>query len=171
MTTVHLGFLGEPREHESRSGEVDRGVARAHSATHLIARSGIPVTRWFLGIGRRCNALILSGEQRYRDWIAEYVGAWRERCAANGGILPDNVAPDGTVGGLLEGRWYGGHYGWSWPHGWYSVGHAAIVAALAGAAATGDDTFLDLVRPTLDEIISLGRTMPFTEADSSIRSK
>jgi hypothetical protein len=117
------------------------------------------------------NAWILSGEQRYADWIAEYVGAWRERAAANGGILPDNVAPDGTVGGLLEGRWYGGHYGWSWPHGWYSVGHAAIVAALAGAAATGDDSYLDLVRPALDEMISHGKVMAFTEADSSIRSK
>jgi hypothetical protein len=117
------------------------------------------------------NALILSGEQRYRDWIAEYVGAWRERAAANGGVIPDNVAPDGTVGGLLEGRWYGGHYGWNWPHGWYSVGHAAMVAALAGAAATGDDSHLDLVRPALDEIIARGKVMAYTEADSSIRSK
>lgn len=117
------------------------------------------------------NALILTGEDRYRDWIAEYVGAWRERAAARGGVLPDNVAPDGTVGGLLEGRWYGGHYGWSWPHGWYSVGHAAITAALAGAAATGDDSCLDLVRPALDEIIAQGKVMAFTDSDSSLRSK
>ncbi|GAA0357983.1 hypothetical protein NE235_00025 [Actinoallomurus spadix] len=117
------------------------------------------------------NALILSGEPRYRDWIAEYVGAWRERAAANGGIVPDNVAPDGTVGGLLEGRWYGGHYGWSWPHGWYSVGHAAMVGALAAAAATGDDSYLDLVRPALDEVIAHGKVMTFTEADSSLESK
>jgi hypothetical protein len=117
------------------------------------------------------NALLLSGEGFYRDWIAEYVGAWRERAAANGGIIPDNVAPDGTVGGLLEGRWYGGHYGWSWPHGWYSIGHAAMVGALAGAAATGDDSFLDLVRPALDEVIAHGKVMSFTEADSSQQSK
>jgi hypothetical protein len=117
------------------------------------------------------NALILSGEPRYRDWIAQYVGAWRERAAANGGILPDNVAPDGTVGGLLEGRWYGGHYGWSWPHGWYSVGHAAMVGALSAAAATGDDSFLDLVRPALDEVIAQGKVMAYTEADSSLQSK
>src|SRR5256714_4328550 len=121
--------------------------------------------------GLALNALILTGDARYRDWIIEYVGAWRERAAANGGILPDNVAPDGTVGGLLEGRWYGGHYGWSWPHGWYSVGHAAIVGALAAAAATGDDSYLDLVRPALDEIIANGKVMAFTEADSSLPSK
>ncbi|MFF7159394.1 hypothetical protein [Streptomyces sp. NPDC008139] len=117
------------------------------------------------------NAWILSGESRYAHWITEYVGVWRERAAANGGVLPDNIAPDGTVGGLLEGRWYGGHYGWSWPHGWYSVGHAAVVAALAGAAVTGDDSYLDLVRPALDEIISHGKVMAVAEADSSIRSK
>ncbi|MFG1642889.1 hypothetical protein ACGFMK_21580 [Amycolatopsis sp. NPDC049252] len=117
------------------------------------------------------NALLLSGEDRYRDWLAEYVGAWRERAAANGGVLPDNVAPDGTVGALLEGRWYGGHYGWSWPHGWYSVGHAAVVGALSAALATGDDTFTDLVRPALDEIIAHGKVMAFTEADSSLESK
>lgn len=117
------------------------------------------------------NALILSGEERYRDWIAEYVGAWRERAAAFDGILPDNVSPDGEVGGLHEGRPYGGHYGWSWPHGYHSLGHAAAIAALAAAAATGDDSYLDLIRPTLDEMISRGKTMPFTEADSSLQSK
>ena len=79
------------------------------------------------------NAWILTGEPRYRDWIGEYVGAWRDRAAANGGVIPDNVGPDGSVGSLLDGRWYGGHYGWTWPHGWYSVGQAATVAALAAA--------------------------------------
>ena len=90
------------------------------------------------------NAWILTGDSRYRDWIEHYVGAWRVRAAANDGIIPDNVGPDGVVGSLLDGRWYGGHYGWSWPHGWYSVGCAAAVAALAAAAATGDDSYLDL---------------------------
>ncbi|MEV7044585.1 hypothetical protein [Amycolatopsis sp. NPDC051061] len=139
---------------------------------HMHRRMGVGDTAVNLAAsGLVLNALLLSGERRYRDWLAEYVGAWRERAAANGGILPDNVAPDGTVGGLLEGRWYGGHYGWSWPHGWYSVGHAAVVGALAAALATGDDTFTDLVRPVLDEIIAQGKVMAFTEADSSLESK
>jgi len=146
--------------HDPRLGdEMRRRLGVGDTAVNLTA-SGLVL-----------NALMLSGDQRYQDWIAEYVGAWRERAAANGGVIPDNVAPDGTVGGLLEGRWYGGHYGWSWPHGWYSVGHAAMVAALSAAAATGDDSFLDLVRPALDEIIAQGKVMAFTEADSSLRSK
>ncbi|MEV6643810.1 hypothetical protein [Amycolatopsis sp. NPDC051371] len=149
-----------PRERDPRLGEQMRQrTGRGDTAVNLAA-SGLVF-----------NALLLSGDRRYRDWLAEYVGAWRERAAANNGILPDNVAPDGTVGGLLEGRWYGGHYGWSWPHGWYSVGHAAVVAALAAAIATGDETFTDLVRPALDELIAHGKVMAFTEADSSLASK
>jgi hypothetical protein len=104
------------------------------------------------------NAWILTGEQRYQDWIREYVGAWRERAAANGGVLPDNVGPDGVVGSRLDGRWY-------------SVGRAATVAGLAAAAATGDQTFLDLVRPALDAVIGQGLVKAYAESDSSLRSK
>jgi hypothetical protein len=117
------------------------------------------------------NAWILTGDPRYRDWIEQYVGAWRERATANEGILPDNVGPDGVVGSLLGGRWYGGHYGWSWPHGWYSVGSSATVAALAAAAVTGDDGYLDLVRPALDALAAQAKVMAFTESDSSLSSK
>ncbi|MFF5359828.1 hypothetical protein ACFY4I_10585 [Streptomyces scabiei] len=117
------------------------------------------------------NAWILSGEDRYRDWIVEYVGAWRERTRANEGLIPDNAGPDGNVGSLLEGRWYGGHYGWSWPHGWHSVGHAACVAALAAATVTGDDDYLSMVATSLDTLIGHAKVMPHTEADSSLPSK
>ncbi|KFG03868.1 hypothetical protein [Streptomyces scabiei] len=117
------------------------------------------------------NAWILSGEDRYRDWIVAYVGAWRERTRANDGLIPDNAGPDGNVGSLLEGRWYGGHYGWSWPHGWHSVGHAACVAALAAATVTGDDEYLSMVATSLDTLIGHAKVMPHTEADSSLPSK
>jgi hypothetical protein len=76
-----------------------------------------------------------------------------------------------VVGSLLDGRWYGGHYGWSWPHGWYSVGCAAAVAGLAAAAATGDDGYLDLLRPALDTMTSRGKVMALPESDSSLPSK
>jgi hypothetical protein len=153
------GAVEPPRERDPRLGEqMRRRMGVGDTAVNLAATSLVR------------NALMLSGDTRYRDWIAEYVGAWRERAMANGGILPDNVAPDGTVGGLLEGRWYGGHYGWSWPHGWYGVGQAAAAAALA-AAAIGDDSFLYQLRSTMDEIIARGKVMAFTEADSSLHSK
>ena len=140
--------------------------------TEMNARVGVGDTVVNLAAaGLVLNAWILTGEQRYREWIEQYVGAWRERAAANDGVVPDNVGPDGVVGSLLDGRWYGGHYGWSWPHGWYSVGSAAAVGALAAATATGDDSYLDLVRPALDAVIAHGTVMPFAESDSSIPSK
>ena len=140
--------------------------------TEMNARMGVGDTAVNLAAaGLVLNAWILTGDPRYQGWIEQYVGAWRERAAANDGILPDNVGPDGVVGGLLDGRWYGGHYGWSWPHGWYSVGSAAAVGALAAATVTGDDGYLDLVRPALDTIISHGVVMAFAGSDSSIPSK
>jgi hypothetical protein len=90
---------------------------------------------------------------------------------ANGGLIPDNVCPDGVVGSLLQARWYGGHNRCSWPHGWHSVGHAACVAALAAATVTGDDDHLSMVATSLDTLIGHGKVMPHTEADSSLPSK
>ena len=154
---VFDGRRQPPREADPRlAGEMTARLGVGDTAVNL-ASAGLVLNAW-----------ILTGEQRYRDWIGEYVGAWRERAAANGGVIPDNVGPDGVVGSLLDGRWYGGHYGWSWPHGWYSVGQAATVGALAAAAATGDQPFLDLVRPALDTLIGEGQVKPFAESDSSL---
>jgi hypothetical protein len=58
------------------------------------------------------NAYALTGEARYRQWLLEYVDAWVERTAANGGLIPTNIGLDGTIGGACGGKWYGGVYGW-----------------------------------------------------------
>src|SRR6185437_12288651 len=149
-----------PREDDPRlTGEMTARLGVGDSAVNL-ACAGLVLNAW-----------ILTGEPRYRDWIAQYVGAWRERALANGGVVPDNVGPDGAVGSLLDGRWYGGHYGWTWPHGWYSIGQAGLVAALAAASVTGDQSFLDLVRPALDTVISQGVVKAFADSDSSLPSR
>jgi hypothetical protein len=122
-----------------------------------------------LGVGGLVlNAFLVSGEPRYADWLAGYVGAWQRRAAANGGLIPDNVGTDGAVGSQLDGRWYGGHYGWSWPHGMYSIAQATLIGAMSAALATRDDRYLDLPRQLLDEIIGRARSFAFTSSDSSI---
>ncbi len=62
------------------------------------------------------NAYMLTGERKYRDWLLEYVGAWRDRVLANGGNIPTNIGLDGRIGGEWNGKWYGGVFGWNfWP--------------------------------------------------------
>ena len=45
------------------------------------------------------NAYALTGEDQYKDWVLEYVEAWRQRTFANDGIIPTNIGLDGTIGG------------------------------------------------------------------------
>jgi hypothetical protein len=103
------------------------------------------------------NAYLLSGEERYREWVLEYVEAWRERTAENGGIVPDNVGPSGEIGEFLDGRWYGNYYGWTWPHGWSYVGETAIAAGENAALLDGgDDVHFEMARSTIDALVEAG---------------
>ncbi len=102
------------------------------------------------------NAWLYDHDPQLGEWVLEYVDAWRERAAANEGLIPDNVGPSGTVGELHQGRWYGGHYGWAWPHGLHSVEAAAMIAAVNETLVTGGVAGLDLARVPLDTVIARG---------------
>ncbi|GAA4213158.1 hypothetical protein GCM10022220_37790 [Actinocatenispora rupis] len=108
------------------------------------------------------NAYLAGGDRRHADWVAEYVGAWRDRLTDHE-VLPDNAGLHGVVGEHLDGRWYGGHYGWSWPHGFHSVGPAALIGATNALLVTGDRGFLDLARNPLDAVLRQARQL--TEHD------
>lgn len=58
------------------------------------------------------NAYMLTGEEKYKTWLLEYVDAWLERMEKNNDIIPSNIGLDGTIGGATDGKWYGGVYGW-----------------------------------------------------------
>jgi hypothetical protein len=103
------------------------------------------------------NAWLYDHRIDYRAWLVRYVDGWRERAEANDGILPDNVGPSGRVGELHGGRWHGGYYGWTWPHGLHSVGAAAVVGALNGALVSGRTDYLTLARGPLDLVLAHGR--------------
>ncbi|HUR07086.1 MAG TPA: hypothetical protein VM347_31390 [Nonomuraea sp.] len=113
------------------------------------------------------NAWLYDGDDRYRDWALGYIGAWQERAAANHGVLPDNVGPSGKVGELHGGRWYGGIYGWQWPHGLYSVGAAAAIAAVNAHLLTGDQAALAIGRDPLDTVYGHARQAPVTGTEMS----
>ncbi len=59
------------------------------------------------------NAYMLTGEDKYRDWVLEYVSAWQKRAAEAGGMIPSNIGLDGKLGGEHNGQWWKGTYGWN----------------------------------------------------------
>ena len=107
------------------------------------------------------NAYLHTGDDEYREWVTEYLEAWRERTAENGGVIPDNVDRSGEVGGVT-GEWYGGMYGWSWG-GWHYVGIGPTVAAENAVLLEGDREYLQFPRSQLDvlegEAIERGDTL------------
>src|SRR5438876_7217506 len=95
----------------------------------------------------------------------EYVDAWLERMAANGGVIPTNIGFDGKIGSAAGGKWYGGVYGWGFSvvvpqtgqlahrNGHYLGLHGFTNAYLL----TGDDRFLDAWRRQIDGINSYSK--------------
>ena len=103
------------------------------------------------------HAYMLSGDRQLVDWATAYTGAWVERAAANGGLLPDNVGPTGRIGECLNGQWWGGYYGWQWPHGLLTVIAPAVIAAARTFLMTGDRPWLAFARGQFDQLDKLGR--------------
>jgi hypothetical protein len=122
--------------------------------------------------GLVANAYILTGEQKYADWVKGYVDGWLKRTRENGGITPDNVGLDGKVGEYQNGKWWGGYYGWHFPHGYYSVGMALQVgAASAVLVSSGNSQYQELPRSNMDHLIAMGKNVngsfvvPFKKGD------
>ncbi|MCS0500094.1 hypothetical protein [Protaetiibacter mangrovi] len=136
-------LMNDPAKARTYADEMARRMGRGDVAVNLVATS------------LATTAYLVTGDPHYRDWVLEYAGAWRDR--ALGGTLPDNVGPDGTVGELLGGRWYGGHYGWTWPHGINSVGTAAVVATQNAVLIGGGTSFQELGRTPLRMAVDQAR--------------
>lgn len=115
------------------------------------------------------NRWLYDGDVASAEWIARYVDGWRQRAADGGGLIPDNVSPDGVVGGLHDGRTYGGHYGWAWPHGLHSVGIGALIGGINASLVTGEDAPLDMARTALDTVLDQAITAPLDDTPFSLR--
>jgi hypothetical protein len=110
------------------------------------------------------NAYMLGHEQKYRDWMLEYIDAWKERIDENGGNIPSNIGLDGKIGGEFGGKWYGGTYGWDFSpwepaysaqryHNnfdwgmWPGMSNAFLL--------TGDQRYIDVLRRQMDNLYSV----------------
>ena len=96
------------------------------------------------------NAFLHTGDKKYADWIIDYINAWKGEMERNGGIMPDNRGPDGKFGSQMDGKWYGGYYGWTWPHGFATMGDPLTMACENETLLTGDPDNMDLIRSQLD---------------------
>ncbi len=108
------------------------------------------------------NAYALTGEEPYREWVLEYVEAWRQRTLDNDGIIPTNIGLDGTTGGECDGKWYGGCYGWAFTVEVPQTGalasrntHGLGISGFGNALLlTGDQRFVEVWRQMIDKINS-----------------
>ena len=103
------------------------------------------------------HAFLHTGDDRYRRWVLDYLGAWADRIAANGGLCPDNVGPGGAIGETLDGKWWGNYYGWAWPHGCRNIIEPLLIAATNAVLMTGDMSYLDIPRGQLERVMEMGR--------------
>ena len=101
------------------------------------------------------HAFMYSSEARLKDWVLTYLGAWKERTEINNGIMPDNIGLSGKIGEYNDGKWWGGYYGWRWPHGFMTIMEPLTNAAMNAVLLTGNYKHLDLARSQFDLIWSL----------------
>src|SRR5262245_5782155 len=111
------------------------------------------------------TAYMATGEVKYRDWILEYAGAWRQRIIDNTGIIPTNVGLDGRIGSAAGGKWYGGVYGWGFSVVVPQTGklanrnnhHLGLTGFGNAYLLTGDDRWLDPWRRMIDKVNAQGK--------------
>ena len=103
------------------------------------------------------HAYLYTGDPAWRRWVLDYVEAWADRIKDNGGICPDNIGPNGVIGETMGGKWWGGYYGWRWPHGFMTIIQPLTIAAMNAVLLTGDMGYLDIPRGQLDRMMAMGR--------------
>ncbi|MEO2049251.1 MAG: hypothetical protein ABGX16_22050 [Pirellulales bacterium] len=113
------------------------------------------------------NAYMLDHEDKYKQWLLEYVDAWLDRTIENGGIIPTNIGLNGKIGGETDGKWYGGVYGWAFTIEVPQTGeftnrntHAIGLNGFGNAyLLTGDPRYIDVWRNMIDTINSNKKTI------------
>ena len=135
----------------------------------VVMRGDVPVN---LGVVPLVTcAYLYTGEEKYRNWVVEYVEAWLERIEKNGGIIPDNVGLNGEIGENRNGQWWGGFYGWTGRFSLHMMGSAMMIAAECARLITGEERFLDLIRSQIDVVMGQGKKeegrllVPFKHTD------
>jgi hypothetical protein len=105
------------------------------------------------------DAFLLTGEEKYKRWIVEYMEAWVDRMKQNKGIIPSFVDLDGKIGGP-RGTWWGNAYGWGFspinPVTGRRENRNRVPRALVGFNnalwVTGDQKYVDVWRNQINAV-------------------
>lgn len=125
------------------------------SMNRRMMRSDVPLN--LTSTSLMLNAYMLTGEAKYRKWVEDYVLAWMGHVEQNNGILPDNIGPSGKIGEHMDGKWWGGYYGWQWPHGLFNQLESTVIGASNAQLVSGDRKYLELPRSVLRLVEEQGR--------------
>ncbi|NKB69798.1 MAG: hypothetical protein GKR89_22225 [Candidatus Latescibacteria bacterium] len=158
-----LDWTGDPIEVEGRfrlghnESNYEEMLAHFRDYTDVVGDHPINLGATTLAF----TAYALTGQDKYSQWLLEYVDAWAQRTAANNGIIPSNIGLDGSIGGACDGKWYGGCYGWGFTvkvpgsdktasrPAVYSRAHYGFGNALL---LTGQQHYVDVWRGVLDQV-------------------
>ena len=156
-----LDWTGDPIE-ENRfvllHGERNYQEMLAHFKDYTDIIGDHPSNLVATGLGY--DAYALTGEEKYRNWVLEYVDAWADRARENNGILPSNIGLDGKIGGSCDGKWWGGCYGWGFttviPQNGQPAHRNTVPLGIAGFGnallLTGDQSYVGVWRTMLDAV-------------------
>ncbi|MCY4586201.1 MAG: hypothetical protein OXB98_09220 [Bryobacterales bacterium] len=119
------------------------------------------------------NAYMLDHENKYRDWVLEYMDAWLDRTQQTGGMIPSTVGLDGVPGSNFNGQWWKSTYGWNFTifdgeieqiahRNYFPVGPWPGFST--AYLLTGDKKYIDALRTQMDKFyeharVENGRTL------------
>lgn len=143
----------------------------AHCKDYLDSVGDHPLNMGTTGLG--VQSFALTGDAKYKDWVIEYVNAWKKRTEECGGNIPTNVGLNGKPGGEYNGQWWKGTYGWNFTifdGELDEIAHRNTVTAgswpgFANALLlTGDQSYIAVLRKQMDNIyankkVENGRTL------------
>jgi hypothetical protein len=162
-----LDWAGDPIEVKNRfnlgHGETSYDQMLAHFKDYTDIVGDHPQN--LMSTSLALTAYMAAGESKYKDWILEYAGAWRQRIIDNDGIIPTNVGLDGKIGSAAGGKWYGGVYGWGFTVEVPQTGklanrnnhHLGLTGFGNAYLLTGDDRWLDPWRQMIDKVNAQGK--------------
>ena len=68
-----------------------------------MTRGDVPLN--LLSTSMVTHAYIYTGDEKYKQWVLDYLAAWMKRTEKNYGIMPDNIGSNGEIGELINGKW------------------------------------------------------------------